>query len=75
MPFYLFTEEDENGRLGYSGKEFYSEVGAESAAEDYPGITHIKEGKTLVEAKRKLREELVKKKKDMGILYKNIRRT
>jgi len=74
MPYYIFTE-DEKGRLGYSGKEYFSKVHADSEADDLPGITHIIEGRNLAEAKQRLRGTLVKKKKDMDILYKNVRRT
>jgi len=74
MPCYIFTE-DEKGRLGYSGKEYFSRVHAEDEAEDLPGITHIIEADNLAEAKQRLRGKLVKKKEDMNLLYKNVRRT
>lgn len=70
--FYVFTE-DSQGRYGYIGQEFFSEVQAQERADDYEGITHVVEGRDLVEAKRKLRDKMVRKKKDMGQLYKNVR--
>lgn len=69
--FYIFTE-DEEGRFGYLGQSFYSEVQAEAKAEDYDCITHIIQAENLVGAKRKLRERMVRKKKDASILYKNV---
>lgn len=72
MPYYLFTE-DENGKLGHDGKEFFSRVEVDSAAEDYPGIAHIIEADNLLEAKRKLKEKLAKKG-NLNSLYKNVRR-
>jgi len=71
MPYYIFSE-DEKGRLGYSGKEFFSRVQADSEAEDIPGITHIITADSLGNAKRKLREKLVKKG-NVSSLYKNVR--
>lgn len=71
MPFFLFTE-DSKGRLGYLGKEYFSEVQAQDEADEYEGITHVIQADSLVEAKRRLRNKLVKKKKDMGQLYKNV---
>ena len=56
--YYLFTE-DENGRLGYVGQEFFSEVQAQDKADEYLGITHIVPAENLVEAKRRLRDKLV----------------
>jgi len=70
--FYVFTE-DEKGRYGYVGQEYFSEVQAEAKAEDYDGITHIIEANNLVEAKRKLRDKMVRRKKDMGQLYRNVK--
>jgi len=72
MPFYVFTE-DSQGRLGYVGREYYSEVQAQNEADEYEGITHIIQADNLVQAKRLLRRNLVKKKKDLGQLYKNVR--
>lgn len=71
MPYFIFLE-DEKGRLGYSGKEFFSQVEADSEAEDLPGITHIITADSLGDAKRKLREKLVKKGSTEA-LYKNVR--
>ena len=68
LMYYLFTE-DINGKLGYVGQEYFSMVQAEDKAEDYGGITHIVEGRDLAEAKRKLRDRLVRKKKDPSLLY------
>ena len=70
--FYIFTE-DNQGRYGYIGQEFFSEVQAQEKADDYEGITHVIEAKDLASAKRKLRDKMVRKKKDMGQLYKNVR--
>jgi len=70
--FYVFTE-DTQGKLGYVGSEYFSQIQAENKADDYDCITHIIRADTLVGAKRKLRETLVRKKKDMGMLYKNVR--
>jgi hypothetical protein len=72
MPFFVFTEDSE-GRLGYVGSEYFSEVQAEDKASEYPGITHVIHAGNLVQAKRHLRDKLAKKKKDMGQLYKNVR--
>jgi len=72
MPYYLFIEDDK-GKLGYNGKEFFSMAAADSEAEDVPGITHIIEADNLEEAKRKLRGALVRRKRDMGMLYRNVR--
>lgn len=72
MPYYIFLE-DEKGKLGYNGRNFFSQVEAEEEAEDIPGITHIIEADSLVDAKRKLRYSLVKKGK-VDSLYKNVRR-
>ena len=72
MPFYVFTE-DEKGRLGYIGTEFYSEVKAQDEADDYEGITHVIQADDLKSAKRLLRKNLAKKKKDLGQLYRNVR--
>ncbi len=72
MPFYVFTE-DAQGRWGYIGQEFFSEVSAQDKADDYDCITHVVHGKTLAEAKRQLRDKMVRKQKDMGLLYKNVR--
>lgn len=71
MLYFLFIE-DKKGKLGYSGKEFYSKVGADSAANDYPGITHVIEAETLLEAKRKWRDKLFKKG-NTEALYRNVR--
>lgn len=73
MPYYLFTEDNE-GKLGYSGKEFFSKIRVEGEAEDILGITHIVEAKTLGGAKRKLRALLVKKKGNLSELYRNVRK-
>lgn len=70
--FYIFTE-DEQGRFGYVGQEYFSEVQAQSKADEYDGITHIIQAKDLVGAKRKLRDRVVRDKKDLGQLYKNVR--
>lgn len=72
MPYYLFTEDEKTGKLGYSGKEFFSQVEADSEAEDIPGITHVVPADSLQDAKRKLREKLVKKG-DTNSLYRNVR--
>jgi len=70
--FYVFTEDDK-GRLGYVGKEFFSEIQAQDCADGYDGITHVIRADNLVEAKRKLRDKIVRKKKDMGELYRNVK--
>lgn len=70
--FYVFTE-DERGRYGYVGQEFFSEVQARDKADDYDCVTHIIQADDLVTAKRKLRNKLVRTKKDMGQLYRNVR--
>lgn len=72
MPFYVFTE-DAKGRLGYVGREYYSEIQAQNEADEYEGITHVIQADALVQAKRLLRRNLAKKKKDLGQLYKNVR--
>lgn len=69
--YYIFTQ-DEHGRLGYSRKEYYSKVAADSAADDIPGITHVIEANSLDEAKQILRGKLVEKG-DTEALYKNVR--
>jgi hypothetical protein len=71
MPYFVFTE-DSSGRLGYVGDEYFSHVHAQDKADEYPGITHIIEAKSLVQAKRYLRDKLSKSKKDLGVLYKNV---
>lgn len=70
--FYVFTE-DEKGRYGYVDQEFFSEVQAQDKADDYDCVTHVIRADNLVTAKRRLRNKMVKKKKDMGQLYKNVR--
>jgi len=72
MPYFIFSE-DEKGRLGYSGREFFSRVEADNEADDIPGITHIIDADSLGDAKRKLREKLVKKG-NTEALYKNVRK-
>ena len=72
MPFYVFTE-DKEGRYGYVGREYYSEVQAQNKADDYDGITHVIQADNLISAKRLLRDRMVRKKRDMGQLYKNVR--
>ena len=70
--FYVFTE-DEKGRYGYVGREYFSEVQAREKADEYEGITHVIQADSLVRAKRMLRDRMVKEKKNMGELYKNVR--
>lgn len=70
--FYVFTE-DKSGKLGYVGQEYFSRVQAQDKADNYDCIAHIIQASDLVEAKRKLRDEMVSTKKDMGQLYKNVR--
>lgn len=70
--FYVFTE-DEKGRYGYVGQEFFSEVQAQDKADDYDCVTYVIRADDLVTAKRRLRNKMVKKKKDMGQLYKNVK--
>ena len=53
--------------------EYFSEVQAQDKADEYDCITHIIQGRDLREAKRKLRDKMVKKKKNMGELYRNVR--
>ena len=72
MPYFVFTE-DAEGRLGYVGEEYFSQVQAQDKADEYPGITHVIEANTLVKAKRYLRDKLAKKKGDLGVLYKNVK--
>ena len=72
MPYWLFTEDTE-GRFGCLGWRD-SRVRAQSDADDYSGIVHIKEYPTYDrgEAKRYFRGERVQK---VGLNegYKNIR--
>jgi len=70
--FYIFTESVE-GKLGYVGRGYFSEVQAENKADDYDCITHIIQADSLVKAKRRLRDKMVKKEKDMSMLYKNVK--
>lgn len=70
--FFVFTE-DEKGKYGYVGQEYFSEVQAKDKADDYDCITHIIPADNLVEAKRKLRDRRIKKTGDMGVLYKNVK--
>ena len=72
MPYFIFTE-DEKGRFGYLGQSFYSKVQADNKAEDYDCITHIVSAQNLIEAKRKLRNKVARQKKDIGLLYRNVR--
>ena len=72
MPYWLFTE-DEHGRFGCLGYRD-SRVRAQTDADDYSGIVHIKDYNTYDrgEAKRYFRGERVKRHGlDEG--YKNIR--
>lgn len=71
--YYVFLESAE-GKLGYVGREYFSYVQAEDKADEYEGITHIIQSDNLRNAKRQLRDKLVKKKKDMSILHKNVRK-
>jgi len=73
MPYFVFTE-DNKGRLGYVGDEYFSQVQAQDKADEYSGITHVVEAKNLTQAKRYLRDKLARKKKDLSVLYKNVRR-
>jgi len=70
--YYIFLETKE-GKLGYVGGEYFSHVQAEDKAVEYEGITHIIEGDNITQAKRKLRDKLVRSKKDMSVLYKNVK--
>jgi len=71
MSYYVFTE-DENGKRGYVGsRESY--VQANDLAEDYMGITYIIEATDLVEAKRKLRDKLIRKTQNLSEGYRNVR--
>lgn len=72
MPFFVFTE-DSQGRLGYVGDEYFSEVQAKDKADEYSGITHLIEAKNLTQAKRYLRDKLARSKKDLSVLYRNVR--
>lgn len=70
--YYVFLESNE-GKLGYVGGEYFSRVQAQDKADEYEGLTHIIEGDDLSQAKRKLRDKLVKTKKDVSVLYKNVK--
>ena len=71
--YYVFLE-SQDGKLGYVGREYFSYNQAEERADEYEGITHIVSADNLRNAKRQLKDRLVKKKKDMSILHKNVRR-
>jgi len=71
--FYVFTESKE-GKFGYVGREYFSEVQAQDKADEYDCITHVIRAKDLGEAKRNLRTKAVKTTGDINKLYKNVRR-
>jgi len=70
--YYIFTE-DKDSKFGYVGRSYFSEVQAQDKADDFDCITHILQADSLVQAKRKLRSMMVKKKRDIGILFKNVK--